>query len=186
MRSMGFVLLLAFSFSSLATEKNSCSDFLSEKVGGWLDEFQKEWGEQKTHFSSKQVKTWDEALEHLIEDLDEIGESSSKKDQLLKSELEKAVRKLPMIRESFKAIESEDRKAGYFKEAFEAVWATLSVHSHELVDARTRDKDYSRYFLILKSISDFDPEKPKFSFYKVRRAVEGRFSLKEFNNCKLD
>lgn len=174
-------LVLLFSIRAYGT----CDDFLEGPQASSLSEIIDQWEEQKLNFSRRQVKVWSEALEHLVEDLKEIGSKSSAKDQLIKTEFEKATLKLSEIHESYRSLQEKDKKAGYFKEAFSLVWAALSVHSHELVEAKSKDKDYSRYFKVLKTISEFDSARPEFSFYKIRRAVEGRFSLKEFVNCHL-
>jgi hypothetical protein len=123
-------------------------------------------------------------LHHLIDDLKNLNPNSPK-DVLMQDELKKAVEKLPAVFEAYASLETADKKSRYFKQAYEAIWATLSVHSHEIMDARSKTVDYRRYFQILRTISEFDAGRPKFSFYKVRRAIEGRFSLAEFVRCKI-
>lgn len=178
------------SSTAWANEK-SCEELLflkaeeSSPEEAWLAEFKSHWDSQSVTFSRRQKKTWSEALEHLLSDLKEVSAMSSSKDKTLKLHLEKAVAKLPEIQLAFQSLEQADRKAKYFKQAYEVIWATLSVHSHEIMDAKTKTMDYRRFFTILRAIEDFDSEKAEFSFYKIRRAVEGRFSVSEFVRCKI-
>jgi|GEM_PF-4565658 hypothetical protein len=174
-----FILFVLF-FSAFSPAQEECSDFLQASPQALREIFE----QQKQVFSPKQQKTWQEALDHLIEDLEQVNGKSSKKDQILKNEILASLEKLPLMLEAWKRLQTAD-KGGYFKEAYAGVWATLTAHSHEMLEAQGKDKDYPRLFAILKEINQFDPQKEKFSFYKIRRAIQGRFSMKEYVNCRL-
>ncbi len=158
-----------------------------ERIGPptWTELFKAEWERQKPEFSKKQIALWSEALEHLTEDLEAVGQNEARrsKSRALKEQLELALKKLPEIYTSYQGIKEEDRRAKYFKASYEAVWAAVTVHSHEIMDGKS-DLDYARYFKIIRTINEFDSANPKFSFYKIRRAIEGRFNMNDFANCK--
>ncbi|MBK8203986.1 MAG: hypothetical protein IPK68_17295 [Bdellovibrionales bacterium] len=72
----------------------------------------------------------------------------------------------------------------YLKRIFATVWASLTVHTHEILTAsKSKKTDFPRYFKILKSIIEFDENTPVFSLYKIKRAIEGRFSIQEYIDC---
>ncbi len=72
----------------------------------------------------------------------------------------------------------------YLENIFTIVWATLTIHTHEILTAsKSKKTDFPRYFKILKVITEFDETAPVFSFYKIKRAVEGRFSIQEYRDC---
>jgi hypothetical protein len=72
----------------------------------------------------------------------------------------------------------------YLKSIFATVWASLTIHTHEILTAsKSKKTDFPRYFKILKSIIEFDENTPIFSLYKIKRAIEGRFSIQEYIDC---
>lgn len=72
----------------------------------------------------------------------------------------------------------------YLKSIFATVWASLTVHTHEILTAsKSKKTDFPRYFKILKSIIEFDENTPVFSLYKIKRAIEGKFSIQEYIDC---
>ncbi|MBK7843832.1 MAG: hypothetical protein IPJ71_09070 [Bdellovibrionales bacterium] len=72
----------------------------------------------------------------------------------------------------------------YLTKIFATVWASLTVHTHEILTAsKSKKTDFPRYFKILKTITEFDETAPVFSFYKIKRAIEGRFSIQEYIDC---
>lgn len=72
----------------------------------------------------------------------------------------------------------------YLERIFVAVWASLTVHTHEILKAsKPKKTDFPRYFKILKSIAEFDEKTPIYSLYKIKRAIEGRFSFQEYIDC---
>jgi hypothetical protein len=72
----------------------------------------------------------------------------------------------------------------YLTKIFATVWASLTVHTHEILTAsKSKKADFPRYFKILKAIAEFDETAPVFSFYKIKRAIEGRFSIQEYIDC---
>ncbi len=188
MRS-AFLLLLFFSAQVSFAEIKNCTDALTVANEGpvkdWIDDLNALWSNQKGEFKRSQLKKYSEALTHLSEDLREVGESSSLKDKRIKELMTSIAGKLPLIKQAYENLKVKDRKTDYFKSAYQAMWATLTVHAHEVLEMRSKDKDFPRFFKILKTIDEFNPKQPEFSFYKIKRAIEGRFSLKEYINCHL-
>jgi hypothetical protein len=73
----------------------------------------------------------------------------------------------------------------YFADIYQAAFATVTKHQLQFARAKnTSSMDLPRHMLILKTIADTDPKELKFSAYKIKRAIEGRHSLREYVNCK--
>lgn len=70
-------------------------------------------------------------------------------------------------------------------EILQAVKATFTKHHDVFKDTKVWSKlDVARHYAILQAIGDFNETKPRFSLYKIKRAIEGRHSLSEYINCK--
>ena len=64
------------------------------------------------------------------------------------------------------------------------VLSTFSQHTLTYL-THSKDKlDWSRFQVIIKSISDFNNEPSVFTLYKIQRAVKEKYSIKEYINCK--
>lgn len=179
---MNSLLMILIIYSGFAFG-SQCESYLEDSPSGKID-LESTWKAESSQFSKKQVKRWGEAMTHLLEDLKQVDESRpQQKDFQVKKEWEKALKALPTLVRAWKNLELNAAKKHYFKEVYAGVWATLLMHSHEMIDAKKSDNDFGRYFKILKEIQDFNSNNVEFSLYRIRRAIEGKYSLKEFNNC---
>lgn len=178
MKALFLILLL---WSGVAFGAGNCSSYLE---GSRDVDIKALWKNQSVQFTKKQVKRWEGAMSHLLEDLEGVDSSQkSSKDFQIKTEWERAVKRMPEVIRAWEQLKPNVAKKHYFKEIYAAIWATLLMHSHEMVDAQKNDKDFGRYLKILREIQSFSSDNAAFSFYRVRRAIEGRYSLKEFVNC---
>lgn len=71
-----------------------------------------------------------------------------------------------------------------FQPAYDAVRAALTGHALSWSKLSSRDLDFPRIQLILREISQFDTAKPKYSIYRLKRAIEMRYSLREYVECR--
>ena len=97
--------------------------------------------------------------------------------------LEKATKKIPDIIEFSKNTTKD--KAPYFQMIAQAALALFSKHIPTALKEDPYLTDWPRINLILKSVAEFDTEKPEFSLYKIKRTIERRYSLKEFIFCRM-
>ena len=98
--------------------------------------------------------------------------------------LKPAMEKLPLIMKSLED-PAESPSTAYFEETALAVLALFSKHLPSLL--RVADPYHSGYGKInpiLKTIARFNPKRPRFSLYKIKRSVERYFSLKEFSRAR--
>ena len=97
--------------------------------------------------------------------------------------LEKVINKVPEI---IKFVEqSPVEESAYFRKIGQAVLAVFGKHIPSLLKEKPEQVDWARINLIVKNIADFNPQDPRFSLYKIKRAIEGRYSLKEFILCRM-
>jgi hypothetical protein len=175
---------LIFIYATLSSEVSFASNCESFLGFNWGEVIQQQWLKAQPEFDKKQQKLWGEALGHTLDDLNNDQVNLSGKDQRIKSELIKAVMKLPEIEKAWSSFPESSLKKMYLNSIRQALWAAVTVHTHELIDAKTTDRDFARYFRILSSIQEFNSAKPEFSLYKIKRAIEGRHSISEFIHCK--
>lgn len=94
----------------------------------------------------------------------------------------RASARLEEIRQAVQAIPETERT--YFLQILKAVDAAVGKHQGVYLNERRIGKlDIPRHLLILKTIADFEASKPRFSLYKIKRAIEGRYSLQEYIDC---
>ena len=73
----------------------------------------------------------------------------------------------------------------YFRAIEVAAWAALSKHQLQyLREPHLRELDVPRHLEILRAIAGASADEPKFSAYKIKRAIEGRHSLREYTECR--
>ena len=98
--------------------------------------------------------------------------------------LKTALNQLPHIMKFLSEI-PDSPSVFYFQETAFAVLAVFSKHLPALL--KERNPSYTAWQKInpiLKNISQFNPNKPYFSLYKIKRSIEMYFSLKEFNHAR--
>lgn len=145
------------------------------------------WLKSREHLPKYLSLRWETVLEELNNELD--SKSQNTVAALVLDRYPQAIIKAESMRKilfensgSHQAQIASDQV--YLKSIFATVWASLTVHTHEILAASKSKKiDFPRYFKILKSISEFDENTPVFSLYKIKRAIEGRFSIQEYIDC---
>ena len=82
--------------------------------------------------------------------------------------------------------EVSEGKALYFQKIVQSVFATFGKHIPKALneEGHHSEMDWARINFILKSIAKFDKNRPEFSLYKIKRAIEGRYSLREYILCR--
>lgn len=95
----------------------------------------------------------------------------------------KAESRLPQMRSAIERMEAHE--TAYFVEIYQASLSAVLKHAQIILRDPGHHWDWSRYAQILSSISRFDSENAKFSFFKVKRSVEGRYSIREFIRCRM-
>ena len=134
--------------------------------------------------NKKQQKKFEEDLKKVSEFLDR---SPTHKEQLTLNKLdypiENYIKKALEIITFFESLQKSD--ALIFRKTIQAILAVFTKHIPTVLEEDSIDKiDWPRMNLILKTIADFDNQKPKFSIYKIKRSIEGRYSLREFILCR--
>lgn len=87
------------------------------------------------------------------------------------------------IEQAAKNADKEDQKP--FEQIRKAVLAALTKHQVVYAGSTSPGSlDIPRHAEILKSIADFDPNRSRYSFYKIKRAIEGRYALNEYITCR--
>ena len=94
-----------------------------------------------------------------------------------------ATERLPDINSFIEANLSPTERV-YFAKIGQAARAAVGKHHSEALKGEPSKKDLPRHATILKAIAEFNPQNPKFSLYKIKRAIEGRYSLNEYVNCQ--
>lgn len=130
----------------------------------------------------KQIREFEKGLKDMVEFL-ERPHSDTRQLQELSVPLE------VLISKSFEIIEittqSPLKDAIYFRQITQAVLVLFSKHFPSALKNHPHQVDWPRINLIVKNIAEFDTQNPRFSLYKIKRAIEGRYSLKEFISCRL-
>lgn len=190
------IFLIVFNFSAAAaTEDKSCNSLLTNpivqasptQVNLELQKsLRKEWNLAQEWFSTKFTKSITPAFEEFTEELGEEDMNIKiSKDPVLKTilmEALKAADQMPTLRTSLAPISEKERR--YFVDIYQAAWSSLIKHLDTYSHGKLKKLDVPRLILILKGISGFQVEKAEFSFYKIKRNIEGRYSFQEFIYCK--
>lgn len=72
----------------------------------------------------------------------------------------------------------------YFSKIVQAAEAAVDKHQTLFAADKDRKLDHARHQLILKTIAEVDANRRAFSAYKIKRAIEGRYSIDEYIRCK--
>ena len=81
--------------------------------------------------------------------------------------------------------QSSPEEALYFSKVTQAIFSIFSKHLPVVLKQDLQQVDWPRINLILQAVANFDSQNPRFSLYKVKRAIEGRYSLREFILCRM-
>ena len=134
---------------------------------------------EKWFANKKQIKMSEQGLKKMINFL-ESGQTAEL--NYLKVPIADLIQKTHQIMEALKDMPAEE--ALLFRQTAKAVLALFSKHIPILIKEDPTLMDWPRINLIAKQIVDFDPKSPQFSLYKIKRAIQGRYSLKEFILCR--
>ncbi len=133
---------------------------------------------------NKEVREFEKGLRRMAEFLERPP--TGKEQEILNhfnTSIEASVNKIPEMMEFVQNV--HPTKAPYFGRITEAVLAMFSKHIPTMLKEDANQIDLPRINLILKSIAAFDANRPEFSLYKIKRAIEGRYSLREFILCRV-
>lgn len=132
----------------------------------------------------KQRRMFDKGLKEMLDFLERS--STQKEAEILKRldvSMEDAINNVSKIMEFVESL--PEGEAVYYRKTAQAVLAVFSKHLPILLRQSPNSSDIPRMRLILKTIAEFDPSRPKFSLYKIKRSIEGRYSMREFILCKV-
>jgi hypothetical protein len=74
---------------------------------------------------------------------------------------------------------------GYFHPIVKAAVSALTKHQKIFDSERDlKSLDVARHLAILRAIGNFTTTQARFSLYKINRAIEGRYSLREYADCR--
>lgn len=172
------------------TDARSCTHALSVKSPTfpsptsltWLHALQVEWGQAQALLPTKERRHYQKIWKQW-EQLNPEQNFSSLQIHFL-ALFRQQLEILPKIRE-FILAQDEPAKQRYFKKIYAAIWSLMTHHLDIFIKgSQVQSLDLGRYEQILTALSVYDSSNVAFSLYKVKRAIEGRFSLKEFTLCK--
>lgn len=140
--------------------------------------------ELKLFDSRKQVKQFSKGLKDMVEFL-ERSPTHKEKEVLnnLNISIDMLIYRTSEIMEFIK--QSSPEEALYFSKITQAIFSIFSKHLPVVLKQDLHQVDWPRMNLILQTVANFDSQNPRFSLYKVKRAIEGRYSLKEFILCRM-
>ena len=131
--------------------------------------------------NKKQGKEFEKDLKEIVN----FWEYSFSQRELLRNlniSSETIIDKISEIIKYTKQAPAED--AVYFQKITLAVLAMFAKHLPIAAKEEVSQVDWPRLSLILKHIIAFDSQNPRFSLYKIKRVIEGRYSLREFILCR--
>lgn len=98
---------------------------------------------------------------------------------------EKSYTKIPEIYEFIQKPNVISKEQEYNNRIiFEAILVTYLKHIPTFLDSHISNKDWARINHILYTIGEFNSKKGNFSLYRIKKSIEGRYSLKEYILCK--
>ena len=110
---------------------------------------------------------------------------STKNFKNIENGLKKAIPKIAEINQFIQEPNSISELQAYYNQVvFEAILVTFYKHVPEYLKTDSLDKDWPRINKILYTISQFDSTNGNLSFYNIKKAIEGRYSLNEYILCK--
>lgn len=91
--------------------------------------------------------------------------------------------RLPEIEIALADLIKDDQEMG--RQLYAAAQAAVGKHHDIYTRARSvQNLDIGRHMEILRNIAEFNLGRPLFSLYKIKRAIEGRYSLKDYIECR--
>ena len=132
----------------------------------------------------KQNKIFDKGLREMLKFLERS--STHREAEVLRRldvSMEDAINNVSKIMEFVESL--PEGEALYYRKIAQAVLAVFSKHVPIMLQHPPSALDVPRMSLILKDIANFDPQRPRYSLYKIKRSIEGRYSMREFILCKV-
>ena len=181
--------------------KNPLSKTLVESY--WLSHHLKFFTDQ----NKRQIKKWEKGLKEMVEILEhtpslasgrmptvataslkqESSRSNGHRLQQLNISMETVINKIPQIIEF--ARKSSPEEALSHRQTAQAVMAVFAkILPTALKEQDPRQVHWNRIHVILKEIENFDGKdglSNPFALYKINRAIEKWYSIKEFIRCKV-
>ena len=162
--------------------KNPLSKTLMESY--WLAQHLKFFDGQ----SKKEITKWEKGLKEMVELLEHSADPrSSAKISQLNISMDTLINKVPQIIEVVR--KSPPESALSHRQTALAVMAVFAkLLPTALKESDQRQVHYERIHLILKEIENFegrDELSSHFALYKINRAIEKWYSIKEFIRCKV-
>ncbi len=165
--------------------KNPLSRTLMESY--WLAHHLKFFASQ----NKKQIKKWEKGLGEMVEILEQsVSHSTLREASQLKQlniSIETVINKIPQIIEMTR--KSPPEEALNHRQTTLAVMAVLAKFIPvALKEPDLRKIHWGRIHTILKEVENFDGrdrQKGRFALYKINRAIEKWYSIKELIRCKV-
>lgn len=132
----------------------------------------------------KQNKMFDRGLREMLKFLERSPKN--KEAEVLRRldvSMEDAINNVSKIMEFVESL--PEGEALYYRKTAQAVLAVFSKYVPIMLQQPPSALDIPRMSLILKDIANFDPQRPRYSLYKIKRSIEGRYSMREFVLCKV-
>ena len=140
----------------------------------------------REHFNAQDFRLFDkvkkEDFTRGLFKLTEFSENPSALSEETRAFFEKAAAKVPQIMKFVK--EAPPEEAPHFQQIALNVLATFSKHLPEALEEGP-GADWAQIAFTLKSIADFDETRPRWSLYKIKRAIKKRYDLEEYTKCRI-
>lgn len=138
----------------------------------------------REHFNAQDLRLFDkvkkEDFTRGLFKLAKFSENPSSISEETRAFFEKAAAKVPEIMEFVK--NAPPKEASYFQQIALNVLAIFSKHLPEALEEGP-GADWTQISFTLKSVADFDETRPRWSLYKIKRAINKRYDLKEHAKC---
>ena len=180
--------VLSYCMGAFSSKKDVFSDIYNSShspltktlVGSYQAAYTMKWFDSK-----RQIKEFSDGLKKTVKFLERSSTTQREQETLnnLVVSMEILIHKTSEITEFVKQSSAEE--ALYFRKITQAVFSVFSKHLPMVLKQDPQQVDWPRINLILQEVANFDPQNPRFSLYKIKRSIEGRYSLKEFILCRV-
>ena len=136
--------------------------------------------------SKKEIANYKQGFESSITQIESFFKGSSTAQwDFIGAHWLSAVEAFPMIVSFINSNKTFKYESLDTKTIIKIILATFNQHTVAyLTHPETESLDWPRFLSILKSISYFKNNSNVFSLYKIKRAVQGKYSVNEYIHCK--
>lgn len=135
--------------------------------------------------SNREITNYVSQFEGLIDLMNSSSPDMNSRLELMNSHLSSALKAFPEILSFIQSGKASSYPSLDTNTILKLVLSTLGQHTRTyLAHHHANELDWSRLSLILKSIADFKTKPNAFSLYKIKRAVEQKYSVREYISCK--